>query len=84
MRVVEAQMTRQLIINADYFGCGQGTVPATIDLFEAGVVTSTTAMVNQPHWPEAAAYLREHPALGAGVHLVMNEGRPVLPTDQVG
>ncbi len=76
-------MTRRLIINADDFGYAKGSVPATIALYEAGIVTSTTAMVNQPCWPDAAAYLRDHPDLGAGVHLVMNEGRPILPLEQV-
>ncbi len=77
-------MSKRLIINADDFGYAEGSVPATIALHEAGVVTSTTALVNQPHWPKAAAYLRDHPGLGAGVHLVMNEGRPILPPEQVG
>jgi len=77
-------MPRRLIINADDLGYPAGTVPAIVALYEAGVVTSTTAMVNQPHWPEAAAYLRDHPGLGAGVHLVMNDGRPILPPEQVG
>jgi predicted glycoside hydrolase/deacetylase ChbG (UPF0249 family) len=76
-------MSKRLIINADDFGYAEGSVPATVELYEAGLVTSTTALVNQPHWPEAAAYLRKHPGLGAGVHLVMNEGRPVLPAAQV-
>jgi predicted glycoside hydrolase/deacetylase ChbG (UPF0249 family) len=40
-------------------------------------------MTNMPAWPDAAAYLREHADLGAGVHLVFNEGHPVLPVDQV-
>jgi predicted glycoside hydrolase/deacetylase ChbG (UPF0249 family) len=77
-------MSKRLIVNADDFGYGDGSVPATIHAYEAGVVTSVTALVNQPHWPEGAAYLRDHPDLGAGVHLVMNEGKPVLPTGQVG
>lgn len=76
-------MSRRLIINADDFGYGDGSVPATIRAYEAGVVTSVTALVNQPHWLEGAAYLRDHPGLGAGVHLVMNEGKPVLPAGQV-
>ena len=76
-------MTKRLIINADDLGYADGTVPATIALYETGVVTSTTAMVNQPHWPEAAAYLRDHPGLGAGVHLVMNDGCPTLPPERV-
>jgi predicted glycoside hydrolase/deacetylase ChbG (UPF0249 family) len=77
-------MARRLIINADDFGYAEGSVPATIRVREAGVVTSVTALVNQPYWPEAADYLRHHPGLGAGVHLVMNEGEPILPAEQVG
>jgi predicted glycoside hydrolase/deacetylase ChbG (UPF0249 family) len=76
-------MIKRLIINADDLGHPEGSVPAIIALYEAGIVTSTTAMTNQPNWPEAATYLREHPGLGAGVHLVMNEGGPVLPIEQV-
>lgn len=76
-------MPRRLIINADDFGNPKGSVPATIALYEAGVVTSTTAMVNQPFWVEAAAYLRGHPGLGAGVHLVLNDGQPILRPKQV-
>lgn len=76
-------MPKRLIINADDLGHPGGTVEATIALHRAGVVTSTTVMVNQPHWPEAAPYLRDHPELGAGVHLVMNDGCPLLSPEQV-
>jgi predicted glycoside hydrolase/deacetylase ChbG (UPF0249 family) len=76
-------MAKRLIINGDDLGHPEGSIPAIIALYEAGVVTSTTAMTNQPNWPEAAVYLRDHPGLGAGVHLVMNEGGPVLPVGQV-
>lgn len=76
-------MHKRLIINADDLGYPAGTVKAVITLYEAGIVTSTTAMVNQPCWPEAAAYLHDHPGLGAGVHLVMNDGCPVLPPEWV-
>jgi len=76
-------MTRYLIINADDLGYPAGTVEAITDLFERGIVTSASALVNQPDWPRAAACLREHPEWGVGVHLVMNEGRPVLPPQEV-
>lgn len=76
-------MTRYLIINADDLGHPTGTVEATVALFEAGVVTSASAMVNQRDWPRAAAVLREHPQWDAGVHLVMNDGQPVLPPREV-
>ena len=74
---------KRLIINADDFGYDEGVVRAIVELHQAGLVTSTSCMTNMPAWPQAAAYLREHPELGAGVHLVFNDGRPVLPTEQV-
>ncbi len=74
---------KQLIINADDIGAAEGTVEAMVALYEAGVLTSVTPLVNLPDWPQAAAYLRAHPDLGAGVHLVMNDGRPILPPEQV-
>lgn len=74
---------KRLIINADDFGYDEGVVRGIVELHQAGLVTSTSCMTNMPAWPQAAAYLREHPELGAGVHLVFNEGQPVLPTAQV-
>jgi predicted glycoside hydrolase/deacetylase ChbG (UPF0249 family) len=74
---------KRLIINADDFGYDEGVVRGIIDLHQAGVVTSTSCMANMPAWPQAAAYLREHSGLGAGVHLVFNEGPPVLPLERV-
>ena len=74
---------KRLIINADDFGYNEGVVQGIIDLHQAGRVTSTSCMTNMPAWHRAAAYLREHPGLGAGVHLVFNEGKPVLSLEQV-
>ena len=76
-------MTRSLIVNADDMGFPDGTVEAISDLFRIGTVTSTSVMVNQPFWPQAADILREHPDWDAGVHLVMNDGEPVLPRGDV-
>jgi predicted glycoside hydrolase/deacetylase ChbG (UPF0249 family) len=74
---------KRLIINADDMGYNEGVVRAIADLHQAGVIRSTTCMTNMPAWPQAAAYLREHADLAAGVHLVFNAGRPVLPAEQV-
>lgn len=74
---------KQLIINADDFGITDGVVRGIIELHGAGVVSSTSCMTNMPAWSQAAAYLRKHPDLGAGVHLVFNTGQPVLPAEQV-
>ena len=74
---------KRLIVNADDFGMDDGVVRGIIDLHQAGLVTSTSCMTNKPAWPQAAAYLRAHPELGAGVHLTFNDGQPVLPAAQV-
>lgn len=76
-------MIKRLIVNADDMGHDNGVVRGIIDLHRAGLITSTSCMTNMPAWLLAAAYLREHEDLGAGVHLVFNEGRPVLPIDRV-
>jgi predicted glycoside hydrolase/deacetylase ChbG (UPF0249 family) len=74
---------KRLIINADDFGWSEGVVQGIIDLYEAGVVNSSSCMTNLPSWPQAAAFLRQHPHSGAGVHLVFNEGHPILPAEKV-
>ena len=74
---------KQLIINADDFGLNEGVVQAICELYEAGLISSSSCMTNMPAWPKAAAYLREHPDFAAGVHLVFNDGYPVLPGKQV-
>lgn len=74
---------KRLIINADDFGYDEGVVRAVSELHAAGLVSSTSCMTNMPAWPQAADYLRRHPELGAGVHLVFNDGAPVLPPEQV-
>jgi predicted glycoside hydrolase/deacetylase ChbG (UPF0249 family) len=72
-----------LIINADDFGYDEGVVQAIGELYRAGSISSTSCMTNMPAWPRAAEYLRQNPEFGAGVHLVFNDGYPVLPREQV-
>jgi len=74
---------KKLIINADDFGKNEGVVQATCELYELGLISSTSCLTNMPAWPRAAEYLRQNPELGAGVHLVFNDGYPVLPHQQV-
>lgn len=74
---------KKLIINADDFGMKEEVNRAICELYELGVVSSTSCMTNMPAWPQAAEYLRQHPEFGAGVHLVFNDGNPVLPAKKV-
>lgn len=77
-------MTKKLIINADDFGRTRGVSAGILRAHTAGIVTSTTAMMNMPG--VAADLLKakaEAPNLGLGVHLTFSAGRPLLPTEWV-
>ncbi len=75
--------TRQLIVNADDYGRTPGVSRGILQAHRQGIVTSTTAMINQPgietQLDEALAERR----LGVGQHLVFTAGHPVLPADRV-
>lgn len=74
---------KRVIINADDFGWDAGVNQAIRELFQRGLISSTSCLTNMPAWPQAAEFLRQHPEYGAGVHLVFNDGEPVLPPEQV-
>lgn len=68
---------RRLIVNADDFGRAPGVSCGIIEAHRAGIVTSTTLMVNQ-RWSRDAAHLAESdPALGIGLHLSFCYGEPL-------
>lgn len=72
-----------LIINADDLGYSSTVNRAIVDMFEAGLVTSASLLVNQPASEEGAAIARRLPRLSVGVHLNLSRGRPILPAAQV-
>ena len=59
----------QIVVNADDFGSSDDTLAATIESFEAGLLTSATIMVGMPKTEEALEYARAHPQYSYGVHL---------------
>ena len=74
---------RLLVINADDFGFAPGVNRGIVEAYEAGVLSSTSMMVNTPAFAAAAALARERvPGLGVGLHLNLLAGRPlsVAPT----
>jgi predicted glycoside hydrolase/deacetylase ChbG (UPF0249 family) len=64
---------RYLIVNADDFGLSPGVNWGVIEARERGIVTSASLMVRWPAAAEAAAYAREHPEFGLGLHLDLGE-----------
>ncbi len=77
-------MTKRLIVNADDYGHSPGTCLGIREAHLEGIVSSTTAMMNRPLAPaELTILARTCPMLGAGVHLVLTAGKPILPPESV-
>jgi hopanoid biosynthesis associated protein HpnK len=72
-----------LIITADDFGAAVEVNDAVERAHRAGVLTCASLMVSAPGSADAVARARAMPDLGVGLHLVLVEGRPVLPPSQI-
>jgi hopanoid biosynthesis associated protein HpnK len=73
----------RLIINADDFGLTSGVNRAILELHRSGVLTSATLMARAGATAEALAAARATPTLGIGCHVVLVDGEPVLPPQQI-
>ena len=70
---------KRLIITADDFGAA-GAVNEAVEIgYRDGVLTAASLMVAGPACADAVARARRLPMLRVGLHLVLVEGRPVLP-----
>ncbi len=76
-------MAKYLIINADDLGLAPGVNQAVIDLHQAGVVSSTSLMVNMPGFNDAVNRVRHAPTLGVGLHFNLSEGSPIAPANWI-
>ncbi len=73
----------KLIVNADDFGLTSGVNRAILELHRAGVLTSTSLMARASATEEAIEIARATPTLGVGCHVVLVDGEPVLPAEQI-
>jgi chitin disaccharide deacetylase len=73
----------RLIVNADDFGLTSGVNRAIVELHRAGVLTSTTLMARAAATDEAIEMARLTPSLDVGCHIVLDDGQPVLPANQI-
>jgi hopanoid biosynthesis associated protein HpnK len=74
---------RRLIVTADDFGAAVEVNEAVEVAHREGILTAASLMVTGPAADDAAARARRNPRLRVGLHLVLVEGRPVLPPDSV-
>lgn len=73
----------RLIVNADDFGFSKGVTDGIVTAHLEGVVTSTSMMANMPASEYAAEVHQKVPSLAVGAHLVLSQGRPILPPERV-
>lgn len=76
-------VSRELIITADDFGADVAVNEAVEMAHRDGVLTAASLMVGGPAAEDAVARARATPSLRVGLHLVLVEGRPILPADRV-
>ncbi|MEE1889049.1 ChbG/HpnK family deacetylase [Pseudomonas carassii] len=71
-------MPSQVIVNADDFGLSAHTNAVILHAFQAGLISSATAMANMPAFAAACA-LAQQPALKGriGLHFNLTYGRPL-------
>jgi chitin disaccharide deacetylase len=72
-----------LIVNADDFGLTPGVNRSILELLHAGALTSATLMATADDFGAATASAIENPRLGVGCHVVLVDGRPALPADEI-
>ena len=73
----------KLSINADDLGYTPGINQAILDLFNRGLLSSTSLLANMPHSQNAIDGLHACPGLTVGVHLNLTKGRPLLQPEQI-
>jgi hopanoid biosynthesis associated protein HpnK len=76
-------MERRLIITADDFGADVAVNEAVERAHVMGILTAASLMVGGAAVEDAVARARRLPGLGVGLHVVLADGVPVLPADQV-
>jgi predicted glycoside hydrolase/deacetylase ChbG (UPF0249 family) len=81
--VYKQSMGKRLIVNADDYGRAPGVSRGILEAHRRGIVTSTTAMINQPGVQPQLEEALACPNLGIGLHLTFSAWRPVLPQEDV-
>ena len=74
---------KRLIVTADDFGASVAVNEAVEQAHRRGILTCASLMVAGEAAADAVVRARAMPKLGAGLHLVLVDGRPVLPPETV-
>jgi chitin disaccharide deacetylase len=74
---------KRLIVNADDFGLTRGVNRAIAACHQHGIVSSATLMATGACFEEAVELAEKMPRLSVGCHIVLVDGEPLLPPDEV-
>jgi len=74
---------RRVIVTADDFGLAIPVNEAVERAHRDGVLTAASLMVAEPAAADAVTRAKAMPALGVGLHVVVVDGRPLLPPEQI-
>jgi len=74
---------KRLIVTSDDFGAALAVNEAVEQAHRHGILTAASLMVSGDAAADAVARARSMPKLGVGLHVVLVEGRPMLPPEQL-
>ena len=74
---------KRLIVTADDFGASREVNDAVEQAHRDGILTAASLMVAGDAAADAVARAHALPTLGIGLHIVLVEGRPLLPADRI-
>lgn len=74
---------RRLVVTSDDFGAAVAVNAAVEQAHRDGILTAASLMVTGAAVEDAVERARRLPGLGVGLHVVLVEGRPALPPEQV-
>jgi hopanoid biosynthesis associated protein HpnK len=74
---------KRLIVTADDFGAAHEVNEAVERAHHDGILTAASLMVTGDAADDAVARAKAVPSLGVGLHVVLVEGRPALPPEQL-
>jgi chitin disaccharide deacetylase len=75
--------SKALIVTSDDFGAAPEVNEAVERAHREGILTCASLMVAAPAAGDAVKRAKTMPKLGVGLHLVLVEGKPVLPPEQI-
>lgn len=74
---------KRLVVTADDFGAASEVNEAVEIAHTRGILTAASLMVTAPAANEAVSIAKRFPSLRVGLHIVLVEGRPILPPSEI-